>query len=282
MATHNQVRIVGYVLNPPKIINEGVEGAEKAIFSIRTVHRDIDSFNGNKFQDLMIFYDGTQYIEKMKKLIQFDVVDIKGVFNVLSIEKRSLCPGCGTTNVKHMGTSSFIYPIAFTKLNALETAYEHDEELPERILDKYYVEVSNQALIIGTVVNDPEMTGTQRNPCCRYRLGVDRKYYIKSQGDITADYPWVYSYGQQAEWDFTHLIQGSLILMDGFVQNRQVESSIECFNCGQTYKYPDVATEFVPYSVEYLRDYLTDEDIARKQDFVSRRNLQKAETAVFG
>ena len=31
MATHNQVRAVGFLKNDPKILNEGVEGAEKNI-----------------------------------------------------------------------------------------------------------------------------------------------------------------------------------------------------------------------------------------------------------
>lgn len=282
MATHNQVREIGFLLSPPKIVNEGIEGAEKILFTIRTVHREVDNYNGNKFQDLLIYYDGTKYIEKMKKLVKYDVVDIKGVFNVLSVDKRSQCPGCGNINVKHLGTSSFIYPIAFMKLNALETAYEHDEDLPEQILVKCYEEISNQSLIIGTVVSDPELTGTEKFPCCRYRLGVDRKYYIKTQSNITADYPWVYSYGKQAEMDYVHLKKGSLVLIDGFVQNRRVESDIECTECGQTYKYPDVATEFVPYSVEYLCDYITDEEIASNMQRENQKILKEAEKAVFG
>lgn len=50
MATHNQVRMVGFLLAHPKIINEGQEGAEKAIFRIRTTHRDVDIYNGQQYQ----------------------------------------------------------------------------------------------------------------------------------------------------------------------------------------------------------------------------------------
>ena len=50
MATHNQVRAVGFLKKDPKILNEGVEGAEKVLFMIRTLHRDLDGFHGMKFR----------------------------------------------------------------------------------------------------------------------------------------------------------------------------------------------------------------------------------------
>lgn len=64
MATHNYVRVVGFLLGHPKILNEGVEGEEKVLFSIRTVHRDLDDYIGMKYQDLMIYYDGLEMMEK--------------------------------------------------------------------------------------------------------------------------------------------------------------------------------------------------------------------------
>jgi hypothetical protein len=276
MATHNQVREVGYLLKDPKIINEGKEGSEKILFQIRTVRRNVDNYHGKKFEDVIIYYDGTEFMEKLKKLKRFDLIDVKGVFNVLTVNKKSLCPFCGTQNVKYRGSSTFIYPIAINKLNSVLTSYEQDADLPEAILEKHYTEISNQALIIGTIVSDPEMIGTEKRPCCRYRLGVDRKYYIKTQDDITADYPWVYSYGQQAEWDYRHLQQGSVILVDGFIHNRQVNAKIQCEHCGSEYTYPDVTTEFIPYSLEYLSNYRTDEDIAMEEEMAKREAIHNA------
>jgi len=262
MATHNQVRIVGFLKTNPQIINYGREGEQKVLLFLRTMHRDLDGFNGMAFQDLMVYYDGTELMDKMVQLSQFDLIDIKGVFNILSLNKISTCDNCNTKNIKYNGTSSFIYPIALTKLNGMQTAYEHDSALPERILEKHFKEVSNQALIVGTVVSDPEMVENGKIPCCRYRLGVDRKYYIKTQGDLTADYPWVYSYAQQAERDFQHLKQGTLILVDGFIQSRKVKNHMVCEHCGRKYTFDDAVTEFVPYAIEYLSDYITDEEIA--------------------
>ena len=279
IATHNQVRMVGFLLAHPKIINEGQEGAEKAIFRIRTTHRDVDIYNGQQYQDVMIYYDGIELMPRIKKLQQFDLIDIKGVFNILTVNKKSNCPGCGQQNVKYRGSSTFIYPISLVKLNAMREAYEHDPQLPLRILEKHFKETSNQVLIVGTVVSQPEMIGDAKHPCCRYRLGVDRKYYIKTQSEITADYPWVYSYGQQAEYDYSHLKmpqdgeQGSLVLVDGFVQYRDVEAKMVCDACGEPYTYHDIVTEFIPYSIEYLNNYITDEEIAKKREIENRLNL---------
>ena len=273
MATHNQVREVGYLLKDPKIINEGETGLEKVLFQIRTIRRNVDNYRGKLFEDVIIYYDGAELIEKVKKLKKFDLVDIKGVFNVLTVNKKSLCPFCGAQNVKYRGSSTFIYPISVLKIGSVLTAYDQDTSLPEEILGRHYTEVSNQALIIGTVVSDPELIGTEKNQCCRYRLGVDRKYYIKTQDELTADYPWVYSYGQQAEWDYRHLQQGSVILVDGFIHNRQINANIKCEHCGSDYTYPDVATEFVPYSLEYLSNYKTDEDIALEEELARREAM---------
>lgn len=276
MATHNQVRMVGFLKKDPTIVNEGQEGNEKAIFLIRTLHRDLDGFKGMKFQDIMVYYDGTELMPKIKALVQFDLIDIKGVFNILTLNKNSKCPGCGSVNTKENGMTTFVYPISLIKLNGMRTAFEHDEELPERILEKHFKEVSNQALIIGTVVSSPEMVPNAKIPCCRYQIGVDRKYYIKTQGDLHADYPWVYAYAQEAERDFQYLQKGSLILIDGFMQNRQVNSRIQCRTCGIEYQYPDASTEFVPYSIEFLSNYLSDKDLEFKTKMEQQVAIKQA------
>lgn len=264
MATHNQVRVVGYILNEPIILNEGQEGNEKILFNLRTTHRDIDNYNGAKYQDLAVLCDNIKLMPKLKKLGRFDLIDIKGVFNIMTLNKRSRCPNCGTVNIKYQATATFVYPLHVTKLNAVREAYEHDESLPELILLNHFEEVSNQVLLIGTVVSDPEMIGTEKHPCCRYRLGVDRKYYIKSQSDNTADYPWVYSYGKQARFDHLYLQKGAVIFLDAFIQTRPVKATVICSACGDEYTFPDVATEFIPYSVEYLSGFKTDEEIEQE------------------
>ena len=86
MASLNKIRLTGYVLKNPMIANLGIEGEEKAIFSIRTIRRDLDSYYGAQFQDVMIFYDGMEFMNKIKKIVQFDMVEIKGRYNEIMLK----------------------------------------------------------------------------------------------------------------------------------------------------------------------------------------------------
>ena len=157
-----------------------------------------------------------------------------------------------------------------------------NEPIPEKILVNHFKEISNQVIILGTVVSEPELIGSAKNPCCRYMLGVDRKYYIKTQGTVTADYPYVYSFGKQAEKDIRHLQKNAVILVDGFIRSREIMNNMACSSCEQPYQFRDVAVELVPYSIEYLRGYLTDEDIARLEATQSQRDAIAARNALFG
>lgn len=266
MATHNSATMVGYLLKDPVVLNNGDGGNEKVLFHIRTARRDTEGYVGPRVEDVTIYYDGDTLINKVKHLKAFDVVYIKGVFNILTMDKRSSCAWCGGENVKYRGSATFIYPIFIMKMGNLAPNYDIDSGSPEELIVNKYMEISNTVTIMGTVVSDSELIGRPNHPCCRYRLGVDRKYYIKTQDDLTADYPWVYSYGQQAEWDARHLVRGAVIQVDGFMHVRKVMANIQCEHCGEEYTYPDITTEFIPYSLEYLSGHKTDEDIAKEEE----------------
>lgn len=261
MATHNHVLTTGYIKTEPMIVGEDT-GDVKFICQIRTTHRNTDGYYDKNFEDLLIYYDGEELMPKLKKLKQYDVIEVKGVFNVMTMNKLSICPKCGHTNVKENATATYIYPIAILKLNSLSTTNEWNSAALDGIITTHYEEWSNNLFLVGTVAKEPEMIGTEKHPCCRYMLGIDRKYYIKTQDNIKADYPWVYSYGQQAAWDYMHLKVGSTVMIDGFIENRNCQPKIKCEKCTTEYEYDDVMTSFIPYSVEYLKDYITDEEIA--------------------
>ena len=230
MAAHNQIRALGYLLSDPIILE--ADDVKRVYLEIRVKNRELDGYPNSEFQDLLVFYDGANrergrdnLMDKIKGLKEFDLVDIKGVINVLSVNKTSSCPYCGEENTKFFATSCFIYPISIIKLNGLQVDYERDEKIPEQILRDHYLEISNNVDILGTVVNEPEIV-KGKFPCCRYMLAVDRKYYIRTQDSIYTDYPWVYSYGKQCQMDFDYLQPGSLILVSGFLRNRNVKSNI--------------------------------------------------------
>lgn len=265
MATHNEVRVVGYVLNDPKFINPGENG--KCIFKLRTARREIEGFSGENFADVIIYYSGRELMKTLVEVKQFDVLDIKGVFNILPTKKKSMCKNCGAINVKD-GLATMIYPQFIRKLGTYESVYDGTDESSGRLTElllKNYKEVSNQVLVMGTVVLTPEYKRGDRGGFCRYPLGVDRKYFIKEQTEQRSDSPWVYSYGTQAVEDEKYLQQGSLVFVDGFIHNEVFNVKRHCDVCDSDYYHPESGTQITPYSVEYLSGHLNKEEIERRK-----------------
>jgi hypothetical protein len=275
--------MVGFICSD--IMFQRQNGDPIAVYTtIRTVGREIEGYNKNPYSDVSVISNEPEIIKKFMNFRKYDVIDVKGVFDILTYEKKVDCPYCLDTYTKENGTSTFIYAIYTAKLGSVaqvadlaalddNAGAKDTEKTPEGVISSNYREVSNQILAVGTVVSPPEDISFGKTRCCRYRIGVDRKYYIKSQSDTKADYPWVYSYGKQAESDLRHIIAadkekgipGTIVLVDGFYSQRKVNIKRECESCHNIYQYTDLMTQFVPYSVEYLSGYLTDEEIAEKE-----------------
>lgn len=308
MAAHNQMRIVGYIKDEPTVMGE--DGMKTVMLNVRTTHRwTEDCFEHRVFEDVMVYFNDNNDRKLMSRMLEFkkmDLVDIKGVFSVLVLNKPSVCEHCGCRNIKYNGCITVLWPISAIKRGNLEADYlrwkdqcrayktlteeerveglmkdpKVDEPIPEKVLTMHFQEISNQVIVIGTLVSEPERLGTEKRPGCRYMLGIDRKYYIRTQSDVTADYPYVYSYGNQALMDLRHLHKGSLVLADAFLRTREVQNNMVCGECGGTYQFQDVAMELIPYSVEYLNNYWTDEDIANYEDEQARIGAGKSLAAL--
>ena len=277
MATHNQVRLIGYILNDPKIVNAGQAGVEKVIFQMRTTRRKIEGFHEDQYADVIILCDDVKLLDKFKEFKKYDIIDIKGVINILPVNKTVKCSICGNVTYKY-GVSTFVYPISATRLGSYYDYFTYVGESPDALLYKNYRENSNQVLIVGKVVTDPELVPLGKNAvsCCRYGLGIDRKYYIKTQDDKKADYPWVYSYGEQAELDAQKLVKfKSEIMLDGFVHNKKIKSRMTCEHCQCEFVYDNLVTQITPYSVEYLNGYKTDEDLMREEENRKREKISQ-------
>ena len=277
MATHNQVRLIGYIINDPKILNEGKEGMEKVVFQMRTTRRKIEGYHEDQYADVIVLYDCPEMIDKFKDFKKYDIIDIKGVVNILPVTKKLTCTICGNETVKY-SVSTFIYPISATRLGSYYDYFTYIGESPDALLFKNYRENSNQVLLMGTVVTDPEMVPLGKNSvaCCRYGFGVDRKYYIKTQDDKKSDYPWIYSYGDQAELDYLKLVKfESEIMIDGFIHNKRIKSRVTCEHCNCDFVYNNLVTQITPYSVEFMSGYKTDEDLAREAENRRREKISQ-------
>ena len=93
-----------------------------------------------------------------------------------------------------------------------------------------------------------------------YQIALNRKFHIKTQ-DVSqkSDYPWVSSFGLQAEEDHKRIQTGSQVLISGGLQTRVVYRKIQCANCNTEIQSQDIVSEIVPYSVEYLNNCIFDE-----------------------
>ena len=284
MATHNQVNLIGYISDEPDIMNEGTE-EEQVVITLKSVRREKDGLHSDVFQNILIYYDQpdveldheptekekmekalsreTPMIERLKALHKYDLVEIKGVFMMLSVDKWSECPDCAEDNVREHGSYPVVYPKYLMKLQDYTEVAKHNISLPDALLKRKFDEFSNNITMIGTVVSPPEHINYHGVNCCRYKMVINRKLFVPTQSEIHEDYPYVYSYGKQAERDLKYLQPGAEIFIEGFLRVRTVKSDIQCKHCELTYAYDDVAAEFVPYSVEYLNGHLTDADIER-------------------
>lgn len=124
-------------------------------------------------------------------------------------------------------------------------------------------EISNRIFAIGNLCEDPEFTQEGNGPrVCTYQLGINRKVFIKEDDPVNrADFPWIKSFGDQAEKDRDCLTQGSLVYIDGSIQVREnFTVKRECENCGAINHLKGKAVEIVPYSVEYLRNCILPSD----------------------
>jgi RNase P subunit RPR2 len=269
----------GYLLKDPEIREDATHSL--ALMRVRTVRRDLDSCNDNRFEDVLVMCDDSdkniQLMPKVKKLQQFDVIYVKGVVNVLPMYKRSLCPNCGNVNVRLFSSSALVFPTFIRKEDSFRPNYDIDPTSPDLLLTKLYKEVSNSVTLEGTVVGEPEQVDTKnRGVVCRFPIGIDRHYYIKSQSETHADYPWIYAYGKEAEKALRHLKMQSVVLINGFMQYRKLKMKQTCSACGSIYTYEDSVASIVPYAIEYQRDYTTDEEIAEAEKLAESRRAMQA------
>ena len=132
-----------------------------------------------------------------------------------------------------------------------------------------HVEISNKCFALGTVLRNPELiaVGKKKKNTVRYPIAIQRKYFIQDSPEVHSDYPWINTIGQQAENDIKYLHTGSVIYVDGYIQTRNAIQTSICNQCGKSYNWKDTAVEIIGYSVEYLQNYLTPEEVAQEHPF---------------
>lgn len=265
MARHNIVTLFAQVLGDPMISkNEETGEFQRGICYVATIRSNRENNLDEdvyRFDKPLIFTGNPDFAEQMSEWKPYDIVNIKGAITTKDINKKTTCKYCGGTNVQ-MGVLNCISPIYTSVCKTDLSEFESLEEL------KSYKEVSNQALLIGYVVGDIKYYHPEGSPyrTSLYQVAVNRKYYLKD--DVAAsrtDYPFVRTFGMQANQDRQCLYQTSMILVDGYVQTKEFDRKKTCEHCDKDYEWTDNSMEVIGYAIEYLQNFKTPEDIEKEK-----------------
>ena len=261
MAKENFVLLSGQVYQEPTIIS-AVDGTPlKAYLIIKTVRRHIlreniaEVSNSRTFDFVPVASFNAECINIMRNIRANDMIELRGVYTTKCNIKKCYCSECGEEIVSP-GAVTFITPIFIriterAKCSETPNGFQLIDSLS--ILRKQ-AEISNCVKIIGYLCREPEMITTDKYVITQYQIASNRKFLIKEDDpDERTDYPWVKSYGAQAQMDIYSLHTGSMVFVDGCVQARRFSVTRMCSK-GHANISEDLACEIVPYSVEYLSD----------------------------
>ena len=271
MARHNNVMLYGQVIKEPRIMTDDNGKFTRGMVPINVI-RGIRDFGGHidnlKYDCPIIMTGEPEKIAEMATWKLYDMVEIKGTVTTKEVNKNTVCTSCGKKNTKE-GNIVFINPIY---LSVRETNLTQEEGLT---LLKKRVEISNSATLIGTLSREVETYTSEKGlTTTQYQLAVNRKYRLRDDAaENRTDFPWVKSYGEIGDDDAKFLHMGSVVLVDGMIQTRELTRKTICEHCGAEYHWKDNALEIVPYSVEYLQNFISPEEHAE-------REAQKAEEAI--
>ena len=259
MARENFVLLHGQIQSKPKIYQSTDGNLVRAILAVKVLRRPYLNGNGEVLGgrlhiDCPIIMTGNEdLIRKITQMQQGDMVDIRGVLTTREVLKSTICKNCGSKN-SVQGNSVYITPIYVCRREEQLDTMAGFELLKERN------EISNVVILIGNLCRPPQVYHDTniKYASCQYQIATNRKYHIRDIGaaDVRTDYPWIKSFGEQANQDAIHLQEGATIYVSGAIQTREVARTTVCANCGEEYIWKDTASEIVPYSVEYLEGCL--------------------------
>lgn len=273
MARHNNASLYGQVLKTPRIITDENGKFVRGMCPINVIRgiRDFGNHINNLKYDCPIIMTGDpEKIAEMATWKLNDMVEVKGTITTKEVNKNTICPQCGHKN-SVQGNVVFVNPIY---LSARETDLTQEEGLA---LLKKRVEISNSVTVIGTLCRDVETYTNEKGlTITQYQLAINRKFRLRDDAaENRTDYPWVKSYGDIGEDDSKFLHMGSVVLIDGMIQTREVSRKSVCSECGEEYPWKDNALEIVPYSVEYLQNFITPEEYLKLEEEETQNAINK-------
>lgn len=269
MAIHNQIILYGFVSDPARIIKQDdgtyIQGGISVLTApgkrTLSVSGRASRFVKLEYATIPVYTGNPDLIETMDELKKGDIVLIKGNLITRNITKTKKCDVCGTPYIKK-GMLTFVNPIDLNIEKRGLSEAEGEMEL------KKHCEISNVATIIGTICSPPTVTSeTKYDKIVKFPLAIDRKFFIKEDNPETrVDYPVVQLHGENGEDALKRCHPGTKVFIDGTIQFRKYKEQLhDCQNpeCKNQIKWNDWTLDIVPYDLEYLSDWYTDEDLSK-------------------
>ena len=242
MAIHNYVSLFGVVRTAPQI-KTGMYG-RTAMVAVTVVRGDRKEDTmllrtSLKYSSPILFTQDEDLIDGISEWKENDVIYAKGFLATKEVEKKAICPHCGAVNlrreacqaesVRSGGNMIYFSPIFAEKVRS----FEEQGEAHSCVLNR--AEISNTVFLLGNLTCEPIQWYVEKKPYTRYQLAINRKYCPKGLQEVTerTDYPWVYSFGQQAVMIIRCCIQGLLCLwMEPYV-HENIKKPISVRNAGK-------------------------------------------------
>lgn len=259
MARINNIRLYGMVTNPPTIMKK--ESTDEYIMgscSIVVIGKySTTNSKPPKYSYPRIITRNPDRLKEMESWKVNDIVEIKGSLTTKNMTKVKVCSSC-KKRIEYAGTIVYVHPIFSEVRKTGLTEARAIQELKEN------AEISNSAILMGVLCRDPQkyINRLTRKHLTVYQLAVKRRFRIlEDPPENEADFPWVKSYGEQSIRDIEALKKGSVILVDGKLQVRELDVVKACPFCNTENSWKDYAMEVVPHAVEYMRNFRSVEEI---------------------
>lgn len=297
MARENSISLRGLLEGRPKITTN--QNGKYALVTVKVVRPDRPVGDGISYvasTHVRIMTQDSDIIDEMSTWEKWDIVEIKGVLSSKKISKVSYCPHCKKENHAY-GSLVYVVPTFAEKV----TSMVNDQEGLQYLIKKR--EVSNIAKMFGTLWSSPKMLSTFSGIVfTQFQLAVNRKLRIKEDDPfVKTDFPWVKTYGDVARVARNRLIRGSEVYIDGCLQSRDIPRTSWCgqardangdymryqngnpviekdadgndVGCGQEYIWNDRTLEIVPFSIEMVSNFLSEEEA------LHRAEMRRADSA---
>lgn len=272
MAKENTIYIYGQISEDPVVRVKPTGEPVSAFLVLKCVRRPYvlgegrsASYEEKRIDYVPVIMSKPELVKQCYELSKNDIIQLKGALTTRWIKRNLHCPDGHEFST--LSLRGYVTPIFIAvREKGAKILYVSDDGTPQygegvtpdKGLEILYQnsEISNQAFLLGTVVRPPEvyyLDGEGDKCIAQYQMSLRRRYSVYGSSE-KFDCPWVKTINRQAKSDEFSLREGSIIMINGAIQSREVSRSVPCEVCSNPTAITERVIEVFPYSVEYIRN----------------------------